>query len=166
MNKASFCLLASSVILLPSANAEFICRSDLNYSLKKEKEQTASKIFFRALEARAGDEAAAKAALAGFIEVEKPKALATCRREHENEADCVAAKYASMGGALQGMSFAARKSLESAIASDCKSKQGLCESIVSSDPKCSELLNASQTPAAEGGAKESGKGAKEEKKKK
>ncbi|MBX7144882.1 MAG: hypothetical protein K1X79_10560 [Oligoflexia bacterium] len=155
-----------SIGLVSLAEAEHICRADVNYLLKREKEQTPATIFYRGLEARGADEAAAKAALAGFVESEKPKVLAACKREHESEADCVAAKYAAMGTQIQNMSFAARKGLETAIANDCKSKQGLCESVASSEPKCSELLSASQTPAAEAGGKEAGKGAKEDKKKK
>ncbi len=117
--------------------ADFQCKASISYGWQRGEaaEQTT---FFSGAEGVADTEEAARVALAERTSREEPKAIAECRRLHENLSQCVATKYASLGGVLGSMSFSSRKSLEDSIHKDCMAAQGVCTGSKLSEVKCQE----------------------------
>ena len=149
-----------------AAVAEFSCKATMHYTWKKgEAEQ---QVFWLGVESRAATEELAKAALAERLGHEEPKAMADCRRLHENLTQCVATKFASVVSVLSNMSFASRKTLEDSVKSDCTSAQGVCGVAKTGEVSCSEIKVVEPSPdaAAEGAAGEKKDDKKEKSKKK
>ncbi len=160
-----FLLVPFSLFLLASqaANAEFLCKSTVSYSWEKDKDPSKIAVFVDGIEATGIDEAAAKAALADRIEQTKAKASEQCIKDHQNQAGCVASKFASLSATLQALPFSSRKLVEESIASDCKAQQGRCLESISSDAHCVEKISAPEGAGAKEAAKETGKDAKKKK---
>lgn len=148
-----------SVIAAASASAESICRADVSYQWKRGKEETAAAVQISRIEARGKDDAAAKAKLAEAAAREKPRALEACRKDHENQAGCVAGKFDLYGVSLKSLSFSARKKLEEAIQADCTAAQGACVDAITSEPQCAVIEDPAAAEAA-GKDKKDGKGKK------
>lgn len=140
------------------ARAEFVCRADVSYQWKREKEETALTVPFSRIEARGKDEAAAKAGIAEQVVREKTRASEQCRQNHENTAGCVARKFELYGVSMHTLGFSGRKKLEEAITSDCAAAQGLCVESAAGDPVCTEIVEAA--PEAAPKDKKEGKGKK------
>lgn len=143
---------------LGTARAENICRTDVTYQWKREKEETAASVPFSRLEARGKDEAAAKANLQELVAREKGRALEQCRLVHENGAGCVARKFELYGVSMHTLGFSGRKKLEEAIAKDCAASQGLCVEGAAAEPACVVVEEVkAEAPAKD---KKEGKGKK------
>lgn len=112
---------------------------------------------FENLEAVGPDETQAKAAVQELILKAKARALQGCREQHENVADCLAAKYAGKASIINAMRFEARKAMEQAIQSDCAAAQGVCGGVDAAEIKCEVKIDPSQTPEGGEGAKGSEK---------
>ena len=138
--------LAQLVLGIRPIYAEFVCASEVSYKWKKgEKESSVS---VSRIERRGADEAAGKAALEESLSREKSDALDECRKQHENMAGCMSAKFTSNSDALRSMSFPARKQLEEAVGADCKEGQGSCTEAATSEAVCREIKKAETTDAA------------------
>ncbi len=157
-----FTLFLQFVVLPGLVWAEFSCVADITYSYKKPKDDQPLVVTYATVEARGADEAKAKAALAETASREIPKVQSLCRQQHENEAGCLASKFAASSQSRSALSFTARKAVEDAVINDCKAQQGVCGATVVTEAKCSEI--AAAAPAAE--PVKDGKAGKEEKKKK
>lgn len=140
--------LKTSIIIIfflggfSNAVSEFLCRTEISYKWKREKEEVASESLYSSLEQKGVDEKSAKDQLLQKVPREKGKALEHCRKHHQNLAGCIATKYGSVASVLQTLGFSARKAVQDAIAEDCGNLQGQCGEIVSSDPVCQELVAA------------------------
>lgn len=156
------------LFLLPNqAFSEHICHTLLSYKWHKSEGKSdpkeAQSVEFETVEALGLDEKTAKTNLQEVILKGKARALQHCRQQHENVADCIAAKYSGKASLINTMRFEARKTLEQAIQSDCAAAQGICAAVEAAEVKCEEKISSSETPGA--GA-EGGKGEKEKGKKK
>lgn len=138
------------VSLVPCASAENLCRAEVSYRWKRDKEETPVAVALSSIEAKGKDEADAKAKLAEVGGREKIAALEACRKEHENSAGCVARKYDLYGASLAAIGFSGKKKLEEAIQRDCAATQGTCTDAVTSEPSCVVL----EVAAAETGGKD------------
>lgn len=138
-NDYSILLFAAMWIVVAPAvsQAEFQCKASVSYSWQRG-EAAQQTTFFSGAEGVADTEEGAKAALGEKISREEPKAIAECRRLHENLSQCVATKYTALGGVLGSMSFSSRKSLEESINKDCVAAQGVCTGSKVSEIKCQE----------------------------
>jgi hypothetical protein len=159
-----FILLTAVLFFTLPLSAEVNCRADVTYSWKRDKDEQPSVVVFGSIEQTGSDEAATKLKLVEIASREIPKALAHCKKQHENEAGCLASKFSASSQSTSSLSFSARKAVESAIVNDCQAQQGPCVSAAHSEPQCKEIISASATPVAEAG--KDAKPAKEEKKKK
>jgi hypothetical protein len=145
-------LLAGAVTPVISF-ADFQCKASISYGWQRG-ESAEQTTFFSGAEGVAATEEAARVVLAERTSREEPKAIAECRRLHENLSQCVATKYASLGGVLGSMSFSSRKSLEDSINKDCMAAQGVCTGSKLSEVKCQERKapEAAAQPAPGGDA--------------
>lgn len=130
-------VVAGLVVAPLVSRADFQCKASVSYSWQRG-EAAQPTTFFSGSEGIADSEEGAKAALAEKVSREEPKAIAECRRLHENLSQCVATKYAALGGVLGSMGFSSRKSLEESINKDCLAAQGVCSGSKVSEPKCQE----------------------------
>ena len=139
--------------------AEFSCSVDISYKWAKgDKEPLEeSSILWARVEQTGLDEAAAKERLSSFVIREQQKAGAVCKDLHENLSGCISAKYAGVKSELQAIDFAARKILQDAIASDCKSQQGRCKEVAATEPKCFDKTPKKEETAADAKKDEKGK---------
>ena len=151
--------LALLLLLMPAAvaRAEFTCRAEVSYTWRKGQEETDRQVATVRLEATGADEGAAKAILEDLSIKPREEALARCRQNHENQAACVAARYASYAPTMNTLGFAARKKLEEAIASDCVQSQGSCSAATLGTPTCTEKVVAEETPAKDAKGKDAKK---------
>ena len=154
------------LLLIPArSQAEFSCRGNVSYKWQREKEETQIPVFIATLEATGIDEAAAKVALSANAERDKAKAMDQCKREHENQAGCIATKLNSAAPIMQTLNFSSRKLLEESIGSDCKAQQGKCVESALSDPVCHEVVSQSAADVKEAGKEAAAKDEKGKKKK-
>ncbi len=164
-------LLFLIVLLVPAiSSGEFLCSVDINYKwakteakAAKDKEEVVpeeSTVLWARVEQSGVDEATAKEKLASFVIRERQKASIVCKDLHENLSGCIAAKYAGAKSDLQTIDFGARKVLQDAIASDCKSQQGRCKEIEASEPKCIDKTPKKEDAVGDGKKDDKGKGAK------
>lgn len=138
--------------------AQSLCRAEVRYHWKRDKEETAVGVTVASIEAKGKDEAEAKAKLAEVGSREKIAALEACRKEHENAAGCVARKFDLYGPSLASVGFSGKKRLEEAIERDCAVTQGTCTEATTSEPQCVVIQVAA--PEAGGKEKKDGKGKK------
>lgn len=153
-------LLVACLALAPVCYAEHLCRASVSYSWQRDKDVTKIIVFTSNLEVTGADEADAKRILQERAGPEKVKAAERCKREHENQAGCLAAKMNSLSSTMQGLTFSARKLLEDSIAADCKTQQGKCGEGELSEPQCVEKVvatKADEKPAKEAGGKDAKK---------
>lgn len=164
--------LAISLVLLGAllslgdnkAYAEFSCKAEVSYKWKKAKAENETEVYFSSVERKGLDEAKAKAALSDALAKEKVLAFETCKKEHEDLASCISAKYTSFNSTLQALTFSARKALEEAITSDCGGQVGSCSSSTATDAKCEEVVvSAPESAGKDSAGKDAAKG-KEKKK--
>ena len=146
-----------------TALAETVCKSEVGFKWKPSQEQTELAEYWTTLNAKGADEKTAKEALAVVVDKEKSVAQRACRERHEDLSGCVAGKLSALRPTLQAMGYSERRTLESAVSSDCTARQGKCGEITVGDAQC--VVVAAADKAAEGGAEEKG-GKKEEKGKK
>jgi len=106
-------------------------------------------VFWTGVEQKAATEEEGKTAVTKLALMHRAAADKACISQHENLAGCIASKYNSISASLTNLSFQARKSMDEAIASDCKNQQGKCLGTNLSEVKCSEIVTAA--PAAEAG---------------
>jgi len=132
------------------AVGESLCRAEVSYHWKRDKEETAVSVTLSSIEAKGKDEAEAKAKLAEVGGREKIAALEACRKEHENSAGCVARKFDLYGASLASIGFSGKKKLEEAIQRDCAATQGTCTEAKTSDPQCVVI----EVAAADAGGKD------------
>lgn len=144
-------------VVATAAYGETVCRAEVSYQWKREKEETAATVAVSRIEAKGKDEAEGKARLSEVGAREKMTALESCRREHENSAGCVARKFDLYGPALANVGFSGRKKLEEAIQRDCATTQGTCVAATVGEPQCVVV----EVAAADAGGKD-----KKDKKKK
>lgn len=148
-----------------SALAEVRCRSDISFQWKKAEGGEKIDVPWGAVVVRGADEAAAKLELQRRVDEEKLKAHETCRKAHENMSGCFSMKFSAMTATLQSLNFSSRKALEEAISADCKSQQGRCEGIASTEFACvtETAAGGSATTETPGGAVKEKEGTKKKK---
>lgn len=145
------------------AYAEANCSSVLSFTVERE-DKSLNEVFFVELRAQGTDEVTTKARLESEILKTKGRAIERCKSQYENFASCLQTKLISSGSVLQTASFSARKTLEEALASDCRKQQGNCKDAKSSEVKC-VLIEPTLAPDAKGAAEGGKKGEKEKTKK-
>jgi hypothetical protein len=145
----SYVILTCFIAFPSLVAAEFVCKSEISYSWKKEGNEELSKVIFAVLEARSDNQELAKAKVESQVLRHTPRASQHCNKEHENLSGCIAAKFTAQASVLDRLSFAARKKLEEAITTDCQARIGACKAVEATEVECQEL--------AEEGDEEKGK---------
>jgi hypothetical protein len=119
------------------------------------------RVRFASVERRGKDEAAVKAGLLIEVNRQKSRAHERCRRDHESFGDCVSTKMSIKASTLNSLSFSARAKVEEALIDECRTQQGRCLAIDSSDATC-RTLEGSAAPdgasAAAGGSSKNEEG--------
>lgn len=156
-------LMALTLVQGVTAAAETMCKSELGFKWKPGQEPTELAEYWSTIKAKGVDEKTAKEALAVLVDKEKSVAQRACRERHEDLTGCVAGKLSALRPTLQAMGYSERRTLESAVNSDCTARQGKCGEITVSEAQC--VVSSAGDKAAEGAAEEKG-GKKEEKAKK
>ena len=166
-------LLAVIVLFVSgTAFAEFECQVDVSYRWRREAQKPAGittplaspaadatpsaehalgtdieSVFWTSVKGNGAKEDEVKKKVENFANKEKSAAVSSCRVSHENLSGCISAKFSSVAPTLNNLGFAARKSLEEAISSDCQKQQGQCIDAISGEMKCAEIVAA--VPAAD-----------------
>ena len=134
--------------------ADFNCGSEISFKWKKEGSEDAVEVPWGKVNAQGPDEAQAKTKLGESVLKQRQRAAEYCHRQHENLTGCVSVKYAANTSTLKSLDFSARKALEEAINSDCKSSQGVCAETTASEPTCAEVIVATDKKADEAAGKD------------
>jgi len=164
---AIFILFESLPALRPnSAQAEFRCRSRVEFKWRRTEEEKENVVFWKSMEEKGEDQEKAKRAVELASAPEKEKAREACAVAHERPSACISAKFASNAQAYGTMGFGARKAIEEAITKECANSQGVCTEVTTSEIVCEEVLAKAAEGAAETPAKETKGKEKDTKKKK
>ena len=158
-----YSLIALTYLQGVTALAETLCKSEVGFKWKPSQEQTELSEYWSTVNAKGADEKTAKEALAVVVDKERSVAQRGCRERHEDLSGCVAGKLSALRPTLQAMGYSERRTLESAVSSDCTARQGKCGEITVSDAQC--VVIAAGDKSADGAAEEKS-GKKEEKGKK
>lgn len=145
-----------------SANAEHICRTEVQYKWRTEKSAAADvppdpkahkpteapaaapnnelTVFWALIEQKGKNEEDAKQNATKQSLSERGAAEKACLNAHENLSGCVAAKYLSLSPSVSTLGFSAKKSVDDAIKEDCAKQQGKCTGSSITEIKCSEII--------------------------
>lgn len=138
------------------AEAEFICRAEVQYRWKKDEAkkpqpssdssaETTDKgneftVFWTSLEKKGETEDDTKAAVIRASLPERVNAERACLNTHQNMSGCIAGKYGALTSPISSLGFAAQKAVEAAINDDCDQQQGQCLGSSVSEVKCLESV--------------------------
>ncbi len=153
MLKYKTTLLLFAMLIGGYAEAQVKCTAEVGYVLKAKTGPAEKTITKNIRFAVAATEDEAKAQLKNITTKDGTALLELCRSKHEQLAECMAMGFTRQSSALESLGFAARRSLEEAIKTECEQAQGECLKSYVGEAICA-LMGPPPTPtpapAAEG----------------
>lgn len=150
MKSIFFTFFTALLVLLTQAfpaSAEVTCYLPVSYEWARDNDPAQVKTvspqpekiveFVRRLTATGENEIVIKRDLTQQAELLKRDILRECKAVHENYSGCIASRYRAFSSDLRSSGFEVRKSLNEAIAEDCRAVKGTCVAVNIPEPQCS-----------------------------